>query len=507
MSTSHSQPAYEFRLWGASHQGEKREANEDSWLTFPIRLDDPPNTVAHVAVVADGIGGTIGGKEASILAVEAVRRYLENHAHAESQFPNVLQSAVEYAHQQLITISQAAADLRAMGTTCTVAAVIGDRLYLAHVGDSRIYYIHRGKALQLTIDHTWAQEAVDAGVLTPEQARTHPNRHVLRRYLGIGESVEVDTRIRLTEIPARAAWIAQPLYLAPGDCILLCTDGLSDLVEDHEIAEAVQRYGAQDAVDRLIQMARQRGGHDNITVIIGALGAEPAPAKTPVPAAPAKARTFAIPIAILLAGLLLTAAVVSMLILRDMRDRRTGTMSPTPAYTSAPGILVPTVTGPARPTSAASASPQTPAAGGTGAGIPTATPVATFTPTAAPVVLPTFTPMPTPTPLLLPTETPTLATGPVPAPTTPGPAPTTPRPTAPAPTPTTPVPNKPLPTPTTPVPSPTPPSPTPPSPTPPSPTPPSPEPTTPSPSPTTPSPEPTTPAPAPTTPTPASSMS
>jgi len=128
-----------------------------------------------------------------------------------------------------------------MGTTCACAWVIGSQLFIASVGDSRVYLLRNGSLIQLTVDHTWVQEAVEKGILGPEDVRNHPNVHVIRRYLGSSKTPQADTRLRLAkEETDTQAHSNQGLCLLPGDLLLLCTDGLTDVVEDADIEPTVR---------------------------------------------------------------------------------------------------------------------------------------------------------------------------------------------------------------------------------------------------------------------------
>jgi protein phosphatase len=142
------------------------------------------------------------------------------------------------------------------------------RLFTASVGDSRIYLVRDGVIHQVTTDHTWVQEAIDQGQLTPQQARLHPNAHVIRRYLGSSQEVVPDTRLRLrgdeSDLHARAN---QGVVLQPGDLLLLCSDGLTDLVSDSEIMSSLVTRSLGDALEELVLLANRRGGHDNITIV------------------------------------------------------------------------------------------------------------------------------------------------------------------------------------------------------------------------------------------------
>jgi hypothetical protein len=146
--------------------------------------------------------------------------------------------------------------------------VLNDRLFAASVGDSRLYLLRQGQIRKLSTDHTWIQEALEAGVLEPDQAEGHPNAHVIRRYLGSPNPPQVDIRLRLDENETNAqAESNQGFNLLPGDYLLMCSDGLSDLVKDQEILDAIQTRPLNEAVSSLINLANERGGHDNITII------------------------------------------------------------------------------------------------------------------------------------------------------------------------------------------------------------------------------------------------
>ena len=155
-----------------------------------------------------------------------------------------------------------------MGTTCACAWVVDDRLYSASVGDSRIYLVRDDSIHQLTTDHTWVQEAIESGALTPEQARNHPNAHVIRRHLGSPHPVVPDLRLRID--PGETDGQAQSnqgMQLLPDDQLLLCSDGLTDLVDDEEILNALKFRPIEEALNWLVDLANARGGHDNITIV------------------------------------------------------------------------------------------------------------------------------------------------------------------------------------------------------------------------------------------------
>jgi serine/threonine protein phosphatase PrpC len=187
-----------------------------------------------------------------------------------------------------------------MGSTCACAWIIGNRLYTVTVGDSRIY-LQRGEAIyQLTTDHTWIQEMVDRCQISPDQAHNHPNAHVIRRYLGSPIPPEGDFRLRIGPGDRDELALAnQGFILHPGDKLLLCTDGLTDLVKDSEIRSTLNRnlpgkptsphHQASNpnqklgvALQELVDLANKRGGHDNITVIVMQVPPTPAIAAKPM---------------------------------------------------------------------------------------------------------------------------------------------------------------------------------------------------------------------------------
>jgi protein phosphatase len=220
------------------------------------------------AVLADGIGGHRAGEVAAELAVNHVMQVV-----AKSDGKNIRETivdAVTEASNAIAAHSASNENLKGMGATCALAWVIGDRLYTAYVGDSRIYLMRGGRIQQLTVDHTWVQEAIEKGILTPELAREHPNVHVIRRYLGSPEPPEPDFRLKFFDGEGdRQAEENQGVQLLPDDVLLLCSDGLTDLVWNDEILETVRtKSSIREASRALIDLANSRGGHDNITVVL-----------------------------------------------------------------------------------------------------------------------------------------------------------------------------------------------------------------------------------------------
>ncbi len=282
-----------------SHPGETGKNNEDAFSvsSYALEVGKVPSLLA---VVADGIGGHQAGEVAAQLAVETLVQRVAGSTGREP-LP-VLRTAVVEAGRAIQRAASASPDHEGMGSTIAVAWEIGGKLYTVYVGDSRIYFL-RGTGLhRLTIDHTWIQEALDHGIITPEEARNHPHAHVLRRHLGGTQDPQPDLRLRLRadESDARAQ-ANQGLSLHAGDQLLLCSDGLTDLVTDAEIQTILGAHPPATATQTLIDLARARGGHDNITVIVALV---PAPRRRPRPLLPGLVLALALMLILVAAGTL-----------------------------------------------------------------------------------------------------------------------------------------------------------------------------------------------------------
>ena len=255
----------------------KGKHNEDRYAISSFKLGDKDETPALFAIVADGIGGHLAGEVAAEMVVDYVSDAISQ---SDGEDPvATIREAIEGANQAVNRLSEEDERKQGMGATCVCAWVIGNRLYTGAVGDSRLYLMRGASIRQLTTDHTWIQEALDKGVLTPEEARDHPNVHVIRQYIGAKTPPEVDFRLRdENDEPNKDL---QGFSLLPGDRLLLCTDGLTDLVWDDEILEIVRSAKTlKDAAKLLIDTANQRGGHDNSTVILLAVPEEGQKPKT-----------------------------------------------------------------------------------------------------------------------------------------------------------------------------------------------------------------------------------
>lgn len=249
-----------------SHPGMSGKNNEDRYAISAFEIEGASPVKSVLAIVSDGIGGHRAGEVAAEIAVETISEVI---AASDGQQPNqTLEEAISLASEKIFRQAEQQTDQKGMGATCACCWIIGDKLYTASVGDSRIYMLRNGDIHQISTDHTWIQEALDHGALTPDQARGHPNAHVIRRYLGSRQPVEPDHRLRLNPHETDSQALAnQGSQLLPGDLLLLCSDGLSDLVDPEEILGVLNIHSPDQAIRILINLANQRGGHDNITIV------------------------------------------------------------------------------------------------------------------------------------------------------------------------------------------------------------------------------------------------
>ena len=249
-----------------SHPGMSGKNNEDRYSVSAFSTTDEPPLPSLLAIIADGIGGHRAGEIAAEIAIETISQVVA--ASDGSQPERILQEAIQRASQAIYQQAQNDLNQRGMGSTCACCWIVGERLHTATVGDSRIYLVRNGVIQQISTDHTWVQEAIDQGSLAPGQAKDHPNAHVIRRYLGSRQPVIPDMRLKLNSLENdRQAETNQGFTLKPGDRMLLCSDGLTDLVEDHEILGYLQTRTLDAALEQLVMLSNQRGGHDNITII------------------------------------------------------------------------------------------------------------------------------------------------------------------------------------------------------------------------------------------------
>jgi len=253
-----------------SDVGRKRHGNEDNFCLAPE---------IGLFVVADGMGGHAAGEVASRLAVDTIQEWVAKYLSGSdaaivgkpepmcSREANFLLSSVRLANRIIHDTAQGRREYAGMGTTVVSVLAVNDHVALAHVGDSRIYRVRGEQIVQLSRDHSLVQQQVDRGIISPEEAQGSQYKHLITRALGLEESVDVD----LAEQP-----------VLPGDFLLLCSDGLSDLLEDVEMRAVVLEHAddLEKACQALVDRANYRGGDDNITALLiqaqaGAIAAAP----------------------------------------------------------------------------------------------------------------------------------------------------------------------------------------------------------------------------------------
>jgi protein phosphatase len=238
--------------------GRKRKGNEDSLFLNPDQ---------KLFVVADGMGGHAAGEIASKVAVDSINEFVTlTGGDEEITWPfgldetisydgNRLKTAIRHANRKVIEATKERQEYEGMATTVAAVLVDGDTANLGHVGDSRIYLFSEGELSLLTSDHSWVNEQIQSGVISPDQARSHPLRNVVTRALGGKQDLSVDMQVR---------------RMKPGELLLLCSDGLTTMVPDDDIARVLQDAGGDvdEAARSLVDEANSRGGEDNVTVVL-----------------------------------------------------------------------------------------------------------------------------------------------------------------------------------------------------------------------------------------------
>ena len=236
-----------------------REANEDSGRHV---LPNDPETRTRkgtLTIVADGMGGHASGEVASQMAVELISEYY--YGDAENPAPDALGKAVARASAEIYEYSTTDENLFGMGTTVIALVLQNGQAFSAHVGDSRLYRLHGNEMEMLTMDHSQVMEMVKHGIISMEEARHHDDKNVILRAVGTQPEVEVE--------------VSEPFAAGAGDEFLLCSDGLCDMLEDEEIRQIwAANRDVHTACETLIEEAKRRGGHDNITVGIVRVAAE-----------------------------------------------------------------------------------------------------------------------------------------------------------------------------------------------------------------------------------------
>jgi len=235
---------------GASNVGAVREENQDDFAYKALSDTD------GFALVCDGMGGANGGSVASRAATQLIASRILTSYRPEmsgTSAENVLESAIAAANVEVFDASIQDVALKGMGTTVVAAVILGQEAHIAHVGDSRAYLYHGGELIQLTLDHSVVQDMVDKGQITPEQARSDPRKHIITRALGVEDSVLID--------------FDTAAFTEPEDILLLCSDGLTNMVEPDSIQHFIETTPFAQLPQVLIEAANQNGGTDNITVV------------------------------------------------------------------------------------------------------------------------------------------------------------------------------------------------------------------------------------------------
>jgi PPM family protein phosphatase len=236
--------------------GVRRPENQDAVLH---RYEESSDT--HLLVVADGMGGAACGSRASQEAIRVIGEMFFEKASATLKTPDRLRRALIAANHAIWEDALTHTQCKGMGATCAVLALFNDQGWMAHIGDSRIYQISPDRIRRLTRDHSHVQRMLEDGLISEEEAQNHPDRSRIERALGPREI-------------AKPEIAAEPLKLIEGDQFLLCTDGLTSLVHDEEIFDIVKNAPSAQACATLVELAKQRGGTDNITVAIAMIGDE-----------------------------------------------------------------------------------------------------------------------------------------------------------------------------------------------------------------------------------------
>lgn len=235
------------KSYGMTHIGQKRNVNQD----YLFYSDEPIGNLPNLYIVADGMGGHKAGDKASSFSVE---RFVELAAHSFLEHPlYLMKETLVQVNQELVNLSKEKEEYEGMGTTFVAACILEDELYVMNLGDSRLYLFSDG-LVQITKDHSLVEELVRSGQLTKEEARNHPQKNLITKALGVDTAIEPDFF---------------QVDLKIGDKILLCSDGLSNMVPDEEIEKILRRASdIKQTVNLFIEQANQEGGLDNIAVLV-----------------------------------------------------------------------------------------------------------------------------------------------------------------------------------------------------------------------------------------------
>ena len=238
------------KAYAKSDKGNVRETNED-YFYISNSLDQ-----IQLFLLADGMGGYNGGEIASQLAIQTAKNYIENNfKDIEKDRDSIIQllgSSMEYANMVVYEKAKENPELQGMGTTLEICLIYNNKAYIGHVGDSRIYRVRKQFIRKLTQDHSYVQKLVKEGTITKEQAEHHPQKNMLMKALGCNAFVEPDVMVK---------------GFLKDDILIMCSDGLSNMVDQQTIYEMVSK-NIEQATKDLVQLAKDRGGYDNITVVI-----------------------------------------------------------------------------------------------------------------------------------------------------------------------------------------------------------------------------------------------
>lgn len=238
------------KAYAKSDKGKVREINED-YFYISTSLDE-----VQLYILADGMGGYDGGEIASSLAVQTAKNYIENNfKDIEKDRDSIIQlvgSSMEYANMVVYEKAKENPELQGMGTTLEICLIYNNKAYIGHVGDSRIYRIRKQFIRKLTQDHSYVQKLVKEGTITNEQAAHHPQKNMLMKALGCNAFVEPDVMVK---------------GFLKDDILIICSDGLTNLVDQETIYEMASK-NIEQATKDLVNLANDRGGYDNITVIV-----------------------------------------------------------------------------------------------------------------------------------------------------------------------------------------------------------------------------------------------
>ncbi|MCI8486298.1 MAG: Stp1/IreP family PP2C-type Ser/Thr phosphatase [Clostridia bacterium] len=238
------------KVFAKSDVGKAREMNQDYYYI------SGPEEQIKLFILADGMGGYNGGEIASSLATTSVKNYITNNfykiEHDKESILKLIKNAVEYANMIVYEKSKENKELEGMGTTLDVCLIYNNRVYIGHVGDSRVYRIRKEFIRKLTVDHSYVQELVKDGTITKEEAYNHPKKNMLMKALGCTAYVEPDVMVK---------------GFIKDDILLMSSDGLTNMLKDEEIYNII-KDNPELASEKLVERANELGGYDNITVVI-----------------------------------------------------------------------------------------------------------------------------------------------------------------------------------------------------------------------------------------------